>query len=326
MAIQVGFVGAGGRARSHMRSLANMDGVEIAAICDVNAETAQSATEEFGGTAYTDYHEMLDKEELTAMYVVVPTFAHYDAEILAAQKGIHLFLEKPVAPTMEKAVEIMDAIKGAGVLSCAGYQIRYAGGTQQAKAFLEGRTIGMAVAHRWGGLPGTPWWRVMEQSGGQLVEQTTHQVDLLRYLVGEIDEVHAYYALRTMADVENLDIPDVYSLTFRFENGAVGSLSSCCALREGGGNSGINLILENMRVTVGGRDGMVVSPDEAADPGPVPEGRDIDEVFMEAVRTGDGSQILSDFEDGARSLDVTLAANKSAETGKPEPTYFSTQK
>jgi hypothetical protein len=125
--------------------------------------------------------------------------------------------------------------------------------------------------------------------------------------------------------VENLDIPDVYSLTFRFENGAVGSLSSCCALREGGGNSGINLILENMRVTVGGREGTVVSPGEV-DPGPVPEGRDIDEVFMEAVRTGDGSQILSDFEDGARSLDVTLAANKSAETGKPEPTYFSTQK
>ena len=324
MAIKVGFVGTGGRARGHMRKLQTIDDVQMTAMCDVVEATAQGAASEYGGTVYTDYHEMLDKEDLDALYVSVPTFAHYDAEILAAQKGIHLLLEKPVAPTMEKAVEIMEAIQKAGVLSSVGYQVRYSGYVQQARAFLADKTVAMVVANRWGGLPPTLWWRVMDQSGGQLVEQTTHQVDLLRYLIGEVAEVHAYYALRTMSDVENLDIPDVYAVNMQFENGTIGSLSSCCALRNGGGNSGVQMILENMRVEVGGK-GVVVSPEGAAEPGEMPETEDIDAVFMAAVRTGDGSKILSDFEDGARSLDITLAANKSAESGRPEKTYFSQQ-
>jgi len=324
MSIQVGFIGAGGRARGHMRSLAKIKDVEIGAICDIKEETADSAVQEFGGKKYTSYQQMLEREELDAVYVVVPTFAHYDAEVLAAQKGIHLFLEKPVAPTMEKALEILEAIRQANIISCVGYQVRYTGHIQQAKSFLQGRTVGMAIAHRWGGLPSTPWWRVMAQSGGQLVEQTTHQVDLLRYLVGEVEEVHAYYALRTLNGVENLDVPDVYALTLKFENGAIGSLSSCCALRKGGGNSSINLILEDMRVQVGGRDGIQISPNDVAEPGTVPENRDIDAAFIKAIQTGDRSGILSDFEDGCRSLDITLAANKSAEMGQPEPTYFST--
>ena len=322
MAIKVGFVGAGGRAKSHMRALKELAGVQITAICDVVQDTADSVAADYSAGAYTDHREMLDKEDLTAMYVSVPTFAHTDAEILAAQKGIHLFLEKPVAPTMEKAVEILEAIRKAGVLSCVGYQVRYMGYVQQARRFLKDRAVGMAVVNRWGGLPPTPWWKVMAQSGGQLVEQTTHQVDLMRYLVGEVEEVQAYYALRTLTDVSDLDIPDVYAVNMKFANGAIGSLSSCCALRNGGGNSGMQFILQNMRVGVGGR-GMEVNPKDAADPGAMPESEDIDAVFMDAISRKDGSKILSDFEDGLRSLDISLAANRSAETGRPEKTYCS---
>ena len=110
----------GGRARSHMRALANIEDVEIVAICDIKEETAQSATSEFGGTAYTDYRVMLDSENLTAMYVVVPTFAHYDAEILAAQQGVHMLLEKPVVPSMEKGLEILEAVQKSGVTDLCG--------------------------------------------------------------------------------------------------------------------------------------------------------------------------------------------------------------
>ncbi len=322
MAIKVGFVGAGGRAGSHMRALGEMEDVQIAAICDVVQETAERVAGELGARPYTDHREMLDREDLDAMYVSVPTFAHTDAEILAAQKGVHLFLEKPVAPTMEKALEILEAIRKAGVLSCVGYQVRYTGHVQQARRFLADRTVGMVVVNRWGGLPGTPWWKVMDQSGGQLVEQTTHQVDLLRYVMGEVEEVHAYYALRTLDDVPELDIPDVYVLNLKFESGAVGSLTSACCFREGGGSSSTTFILKNMRATLG-QEGLEIHPEGADDPGPVPadEGS-IDAVFMDAVRRGDEANILSDFEDGVRSLDVTLAANRSAASGQPEVTHF----
>lgn len=321
MAIKVGFVGAGGRARGHMKALSEMDDVTLAAICDVNEGTAKEAAEQFGGTVYTEHAAMIEKEDLDAMYVVVPTFAHFDAETMAAEKGVHLFLEKPVAPSMAKANEILEATKKADVITCVGYQLRYFAAVQQARAFVSGRTVGMVVSHRWGGLPGTPWWRVMAQSGGQLVEQTTHQVDMIRYVAGEITEVQAYYALRTLGDVENLDIPDNYAVTFRMENGAIGSLSSSCALREGGGSSGIDFILDDARLNLTGAS-VSLSPESAGELPPGPENGDIDATFIDAVRTGDRSGILSDLEDGIRSLDVTLAANRSAETGAPQKTDY----
>lgn len=323
MAIQVGFIGAGGRARSHMRVLQVIEDVEIVAICDVRRETAVQVAGEYGARPYTDHRMMLDREPLSALYVCVPTFAHTDAEILAVRQGVHLFVEKPVAPTMEKALEILEAVRESGVLTCVGYQLRYSGIVQQAKSFLEGREIGMAAVHRWGGLPGTPWWRVMAQSGGQIVEQTTHQVDLLRFLVGEVAEVHAYYALRTLDDEENLDIPDVHSINLKFETGAIGSLTSTCTFRNGGGTGLMSFVMKDMRAEFGA-EGLEVHPESAADPGPVHrDAGDIDEVFMDAIRKGDGSAILSDYEDGVRSLDVTLAANRSAGSGRPEAPCFS---
>ena len=318
MAIKVGFVGAGGRAGSHMKVLQGMEDVTITAICDVAGDTAERVAGELGATAYTDHHEMLDREELTALYVGVPTFAHTDAEILAAGKGVHLFLEKPVASRMDKALEILDAVKASGVITSVGYQVRYLGYVQQARRFLSTQTVGMAVVTRWGGLPPTAWWRVMDQSGGQLVEQTTHQV----YLLGEVDEVHAYYALRTLSDVEGLDIPDVYTVNLKFANGVIGSLTSACSLRNGGGGSSMTFLMDDAKAEVGSG-GVKVTPEGAADPGAMPDDAgDIDEVFMEAIRSGDRSGILSDFEDGVRSLDVTLAANRSAESGRVERTHF----
>ena len=321
MAIEVGFVGAGGRAKSHMRVLHEMADVEIVAICDVVQETAEAASQEFGAKSYTEHAAMIEKETLQAVYVSVPTFAHTDAEILAVQKGAHLFVEKPVADTMDKALEIQEAVQQAGVISCVGYQVRYSGYVQQAKAFLEDQTVAMVDVKRWGGLPSTPWWRVMAQSGGQIVEQTTHQVDLMRYLIGEVDEVHAYCAHRTFGDEEGVDVPDVYAINFHFENGAIGGLTSACSFREGGGSGSFSIALKNKRAEVES-DGIAIYPEGAADPGPMPESSDIDAVFMNAIRTGDTSGILSDYADGVRTLDITLAANLSAAEGKPIRTYF----
>jgi hypothetical protein len=80
--------------------------------------------------------------------------------------------------------------------------------------------------------------------------------------------------------------------------------------------------MRDARLSVGGRE-LKLLPEGAGDLGPVPESTDIDVVFTDAVRSGNGSKILSDFEDGVRSLDVTLAANLSARSGRPEKTHFS---
>lgn len=324
--VRVGFIGAGGNASGHMRRVQSIEGAQMVAACDIVAERAQEAVNEYGGRAYADHHEMLEKEDMDALYISVPPFAHTDAEIIAAQKGIHLFIEKPVALTMEKGQEINEAIERAGVISCVGYQLRYAESVDRARAFLKDKPIAMVVSNRWGGLPPTPWWKVMAQSGGQLVEQTTHQMDMIRYLAGEIVEVCATYALRTLTDVEGLDIPDVGAMTFRLENGAIGALTTSCALTKGGGKGDLDLILKECILRWGYGSISVVPgeyPELTRELGPPPS---IDAIFIEAVQTGDPSKIRSSYLDALKTLDVTLTANQSAKEGKPVRTYFADQR
>lgn len=320
--VKVAFVGAGGNAQGHMRGVHSIEGTEVVGICDVLEERAKAATDEFGGRPYSDHHELLDKEELDALYVSVPPFAHTDAELLAASKGAALFVEKPVALTMEKGLEINEAIEKAGVVSCVGYQLRYAETVDRAKKFLEGKTIGMVTSNRWGGVPGTPWWKVMAESGGQIVEQTTHQVDMIRCLAGEIVEIYANYALRMVNDIEGLDIPDVMATTFKFANGAVGALTSSCAMVNGGGKGDLE-IMAGKTVLRWGHGSIEAVPGEHPElTAPLSPAPSIDAVFIDAVRTGDGSKIRSPYLDALKSLDVTLAMNESAETGKPVTPYF----
>ncbi|MGC9317686.1 MAG: Gfo/Idh/MocA family protein [Armatimonadota bacterium] len=316
--VRVGFVGAGGNARGHMNRLSEIEGVNILAICDVVEETAAEAAETHSARSYTDHHDMLDEVEIDALYVSVPPFAHTDAEIMAAQAGIHLFVEKPVVLDMDTGLEILEAIEEAGVLSCVGYQLRLMDTSQRLRAYLADRQVAMISSHRWGGLPGTPWWRVMEQSGGQLHEQTTHQLDLMRFCTGdEVVEVCARYDRLTMDDVEGITIPDSQGVLMTFASGTIATIVTSPMMTQGGGKSDINFLLRDQiigwstqQISVTG----VQAPELEGEPEERPN---IDQAFMQAIREDDRSLIPCSYEDGLRTCDVTLAANRSAESGRP---------
>ena len=319
--VRIGFLGAGGIAGHHLKQLQEIRDVRVVAICDTAPERAQARVQEFGGRSYTSLPAMLEREELDALYVCIPPFAHEDAELRAAEAGVHLFVEKPVALTLEKGLEVAAAIRRAGIMSAVGYTLRYLPASTVARTYLQPLTVAMVTCNRWGGLPGTPWWRVMDRSGGQLVEMTTHQVDLMRYFLGEIVEVHARYASRALTDVPGVTVPDVQLATFLFAGGAIGSVSTSCALTTGGGRNDMDFLLRDALVHYTTRE-VRVTPDSApALPTPVPQ-LNIDQAFVEAVRTGSPAPILCDYLDGLRTLDVTLAANESAATGRPVVPYF----
>lgn len=319
MSIRIGFVGCGGMASGHMNNLSQMEGVELVAFCDVDSARAENSAHRFGGRAYTDHRVMLEKEDLDALYVVVPPFAHTDAEILAAQKGCGIFVEKPVAINLEKALEIQEAIEKSGVVNSVGYHWRYMEVTDLAKQYLNGKTIGMVLGYWMGGLPGAPWWRRMDGSGGQFVEQTTHIFDLARYLVGEIIEVSAYTALRALQEVESLDVPDVGSANLRFANGAIGTIHNTCLLKVGY-HTGLSIITPDLIVELMGGLRLIEPGKRTEISNRNNAYRVEDEIFIEAVRTKDMSKVRSPYADAVRSLAVTLAANQSAEAGgKPIP-------
>ena len=102
MAVKVGFIGTGGISRPHRKHLKNMDDVEVVAMCDLEKDRVAEAAEEWNAAVYTDYKTMLENEEMDALYVCIPPFAHEEQEIIAAEKGIALFVEKPVSVTADR--------------------------------------------------------------------------------------------------------------------------------------------------------------------------------------------------------------------------------
>jgi len=317
MAVTIGFVGSGGIANAHMNVLQGMEDVKLTAFADPQIERAENAAARFEGRAYSDYREMLEKEKLDAVYVCVPPYAHEEQELIAARKGMHLFIEKPIALSMDKAQEIKKAIDTSGVVVCVGYHWRYTGTAQRAKEILGDQPVGMVLGYWMGGMPGVSWWRVMNESGGQMVEQTTHIFDLARYLAGDVVEVYAAYATRCLQDVPNFDVSDVGTATLKFANGAVGTISNTCILGQGY-TVGLHVAAKDLVLEVDGGGLKVIRPGRTEIIGnSVNAFQAENQAFVSAVRTGDASGIKSSYEDAMKTLALTLAANESAKTGKP---------
>jgi len=317
--IKVGFIGCGGNARGHIRSVMGIEGARIVGVCDLVEDLARAAGEEAGAAVYTDHRALLDRQDLDAVWISIPVFAHGEPEMDTIARGLPFLVEKPVARDLGTARQIQAAVEEKGLITAVGYQLRYLGATGAAKAFLADKTVGMVVGKYWSGTGrGEPdrWIRRMAQSGGQLVEQATHTIDLMRYLVGEITEVYAKQARRVLHDI---DCPDVNSVTFEFANGALGSLSAIWHFDPGDwSHANILDVLYDMGLLhLSGDTVTVTEGSQTRSLEDRPPSRNIDAVFLEAVRTGDGSAILSPYPDGVKSLAVSLAANESAQSGMP---------
>src|SRR3954453_437427 len=189
---RVGFIGCGGVAQGHLRALQEHPHARVAAVCDVNASAAERAAERFGGEPYTDYRSLLARDGLDAAYLCLPPFAHGEIDLAVIERGLPFLVQKPVALDLETARQIADAARRKDLTTCVGYQLRYFGAADAAREALAGRTVGLANGYYWCGVGrGTGHWLVQRaKSGGQLVEQATHTLDMLRYLVGEIRSVY----------------------------------------------------------------------------------------------------------------------------------------
>ena len=320
MPVRIGFIGTGGIAGHHFNQLEKIKDAQLVAFADMNTERAEAAARRFEGKAYTDARKMLEAETLDAVYVCLPPHVHGDAEILAAKKGCALFVEKPLANNMKTAEKIAAAIDNAGVITSVGYHWRYLGATARAQKVLSDKKAAQpAMCYgRWlGGMPGVAWWRRLDQSGGQLVEQATHIVDLARFLMGDITSVSCVSALREMDKVyEGTTTPDVTALVVTFASGAIGHFatssifhhSSDVALDIHGLNTSYKISGNTLTIE---RTGEKTEQTFTNNPS-----LDEDNAFVQSVKAGTAKNILSDYNDALKTLRVTLAANQSAASGK----------
>jgi predicted dehydrogenase len=317
MGVRIGFIGTGGMALAHARCLVEVPDAEIVAFCDVVRGRAENEAEKYGAKAYSDYVEMLDEVELDAVYIIVPPYAHAEMEILAAKRKVNLFVERPVSTSVSAAMETADAIEQTGVICSVGYQMRYADTTVEALHAVSGHDIAMGIGWWPYGMPGEHWWRVMTQSGGHVTEETTQGFDLMRHFMGEVSEVYATVSEAPSDDLPGAFVPDVGTVTLRFESGATGVISNA-SLASVGGAAGLHLVGRERLVEVYLGRTRVVEPgnvrEVSARVNPyVEENR----AFVEAVKTRDASGIRCGYRDAAMTLAVALAAHRSAKEGRP---------
>ncbi|WP_339324429.1 Gfo/Idh/MocA family oxidoreductase [Paenibacillus sp. FSL W8-0194] len=315
--IRIGVVGAGIIAAEHLKHIQRNEWAELAAVCDVAPAAAERAARQYGGKAYDDFDEMLDREKLDALFICVPPFAHGNMEEKAAERGIHLLVEKPLGLRMDEVRRKAEALEQSGVITGSGYCLRYMESVQRAKRYLEGKEIAMVRAYRFGGLPPNPWWVDHAKSGGQLVEQTTHNVDLMLYLAGDVRKISADMGLLLSRDVPGITTPDAASVNMVFASGALGHIDTGF-FPQPDGRSSLEMMGRNFRLTLEGSHLTITEPDQTW----VFKGRGDfyqaqDDAFIQAVETGDRSLILAPYVEALRTLEVTLAANESAKTGLP---------
>ncbi len=313
--VKIGFIGCGGNARGHMNTIKKMEDAKIVAVCDIKEELAASAAEMCEADAYTDHKTMLERDDLDAMYISIPVFAHGAPELDTIQRGLPFFVEKPVAINMKTAEKIGEAVEKNDIITCVGYQLRYTGATDTAKEMLQGKTIGMVVGKYWSGTGrGNPnvWLRQMSKSGGQLVEQATHTIDMMRYLAGEVKEVFALQENRTLKEI---DCPDVNAVCMKFEGGALGSLTAAWSHdpRDWSNANILDILFDECFLHwTGGTVELKPDPETPLEKKP---GQSIDRVFVDAVKSGDSSKIRSPYSDAIKSLAISLAANRSGKSG-----------
>lgn len=314
--VNLGFIGCGGNARGHMKAVQDIPGAKIVGVCDTVEALARQAADMTGAEAYADHRRLLERTDLHAVCISIPVFAHGQPEFDVIERGLPFLVEKPVAIEMGLAREIEARVRQRGLLTAVGYQLRYGGTVDIARETLSGQRLGLVVGQYWcstGAGDPSAWIRQWAKSGGQLVEQATHTIDMMRYLAGEVAEV---YCASTNQVLKQIDCPDFNAVTLTFENGAVGSLTTSWAMAQGWSHANVvDVLFEDAMLhwTYGKltlyRGGKV---EEITRPGP-----GIDEVFINAVRTGDGSAIRSPYSDAVKSLAVSLAMNRSAREHRP---------
>lgn len=314
---RIGFVGTGGVATRHATNLAAFDDVELVAATDLDPGRAGTFADAHRLAAVPDLAGLVTAG-IDAAYVCVPPFAHGPAEKALVDAGIALFVEKPMAAELGSAEQIAEQIAAAGVLTRVGHHWRCAAPAHRAAALLRGRRVRLVNGWWWDKIPPVDWWPDRRRSGGPLVEQAVHVLDLARALVGEVTEVHA--ASGGPVDGATADVATAGVL--RFAGGAVGTISTTCALTRKH-HAGLEIVADGLVVGVG-EDWLSVDDgtrSERTTVDPSTARIAADREFVDALRGEpiDPARLqLPDHAEGMRSHRLACALTRSIDSRVPE--------
>src|SRR4030042_1332242 len=181
----------------HARILRKVSEFDLVAASDVD-EKQKAVTEELGIKFYRRYEEMIEKESVQGVIIATPNHLHTPIGIACAQKGLHLFVEKPIAQSVSEADRLVEAAKKNKVRILVGHQRRFSSLVEKAREIITGGELGklVGVTITWALLKPGPYfegplsWR-KEKGGGPVLINLIHEIDNLRYICGEVEELYA---------------------------------------------------------------------------------------------------------------------------------------
>jgi len=235
--VRVGFVGAGAITQRHLGVLANRGDVEVAAVCDLDMQRAQAAADVTGATAHADWQSMLDRERLDALFVCTPPESHAEPAIAAIERGLPVYVEKPLARTLSDGLAIVSAWQQSETVCAVGYQWRSLDLLEDLRSALRGAAPGMLISRSIGPTEVTrgdlteaesgsseSWFLDPRRSGGILLELGSHDIDLQLALAGPVEWVQAAAAtgLLALASAASTDLSDAVAAILRFAGGGLG--------------------------------------------------------------------------------------------------------
>ncbi len=324
--VRVGLIGCGGMGRALMAQAATLDDAAILTVSDLDEQRRGEAAEQFGAEGIADYHDILARDDIDAVFVATPGGYHKQVVLDAAEAGKHVFSEKPLATTVADCDAMIAAVEKAGVKHMTGQVCRYHPTHSGLKRMVDDGTLGPVlsiyverVSGRWGGAH-PPWRYSYALSGGNLMEINAHELDFMLWLCGPVKRV---YAVGELFLEDRIDYRNVMFVSLNFASGAVGVLNSSGIAEVGavsarvdcqnGSAAAYPLFNGDIRYKIRGAEAAGVVPiDELKGDNPV-----LGEVkaFIEAVR--DDTTPPVSFHDGRAAVQVAELAYLSAERGAP---------
>ncbi len=322
--LKMGILGCGGIAQRHAQTALKLPNeVELVAVADCSEPKARAFSDQYtAGRAriFANHRALIEQTDVDLLAVCLPPFAHTDEVQLAAERGVHVLVEKPIALKSEDGWRMVEAVERAHVKSQVGFMYRFGAAVQAFKARLDSGAVGAAglfSARYFCNSAHADWKRTREQSGGQLVEQVIHLFDTMRYLLGEPVSVFSRQANFFHRNIEGYTAEDISATIFGFQNGGLGVIYATNGAFPNRWIKEWRIVAQTLVAEFTDWNHATFTPTDAPER-PAQTIASEEDVFVlqlrdlvNAIRTN--GETRTPLREGARSLDLVLAAVRSAD-------------
>lgn len=239
MTIKTAVIGASFARDAYLPALNTVDDVEVVAIASARMDSAQSVAEKFSiPNVYDDWEKMIAAHELDLVCIATPTIYHAPMALAALDAGAHVLCEKPMAMDAVESLAMLENAESLGRVHIIGHELRFNPTRRKLKQVIDDGTIGTVrhasvvnISPTWGDpatRPKDDWWSMADMGGGRLGANGSHQIDLLRWWLGDIGALTGQVATMVPDRVDkNTGEPwtatadDQLSFTLEMQSGAI---------------------------------------------------------------------------------------------------------